>query len=244
MAVFSLSLTIFTAWIDSQIQDGRSLTEIKVTTIDDRGFPTNVQLDRHVWQRSLIRGPWKQEFVSLWDQYTRYTDERESTIARLRLENPAFTQNCLNFIRDLQYFDSEKAARDRLENTAHQFYIGEPYFNSQTVKVILQMRNVGGTLESQLQALATKQAGNGSVCASHDLSPVYQSYLGVSWDKEKSKATSGQFTMSKSELSSEGNKIQQLSRKMSKNLLGAFSKKRSGGRGGRSGEGSAEGSRA
>lgn len=174
----------------------------------------------------------------------RFTNERESTIAELRADNPAFTQNCINFIRDLQYFDSERGARARLENTAHQFYIGEPYFDSQTVNTILQIRSISGTLESQLQALAAKQAGTGSVCAFHDLSPVYQSYLGVSWDKEKSKATSGQSAMSKIELTSEGTKMQQLSRKMSKSLLATFGRKKGGGRGGRSGGGSSESSRA
>ena len=44
-----LSLTTYTAWIELQVQDGRNLTEIKVTTIDGRGFPTDVQLDCHVW---------------------------------------------------------------------------------------------------------------------------------------------------------------------------------------------------
>ena len=237
------SLTSYTAWVNSQAQDGKDLTEIKVTTIDNCGFPTDVQLNRYVWQRSLIRGPWKQDFLSLWDQYVRLTNEREATIAQLCLNNPAFTQNCINFIRDLQYFDSEKSARDRLESTVHQFYIGKPYFDNQTVGVILKMRSVGGTLESQLQTLAAKQTGNGSVCASHDLSPVYQSYLGVSWDKDKSKATSSQYTMSKTELSSEGNKMQQLSRKMSKTLLGQFGKKKGGGKGGRSGGGSSESSK-
>ena len=81
------------------------------------------------------------------------------------------------------------------------------------------------------------------MCASHDLSPVYQSYLGVSWDKDKSKATSSQYTMSKTELSSEGNKMQQLSRKMGKTLLGQFGKKKGGGKGGRSGGGSSESSK-
>ena len=99
-------------------------------------------------------------------------------------------------------------------------------------------------MESQLQALAAKRAGSGSICASHDLPPLYQSYLGVSWDKDKSKATSGQYAMKKSEHSSEGSRLQQLTHKMSKTLLGTFGKKKGGGRGGRFGGGSSESPRA
>ncbi|CAD6591294.1 MAG: hypothetical protein ASARMPREDX12_005064 [Alectoria sarmentosa] len=96
---FALSKEYVMAWIELQVQDGRNLTEIKVTTIDGRGFPTDVQLDCH---------------------------ELESTIAQLRLDDPAFTQNRLNFIRDFQYFDSDRGARERLESTEDEFHLEEP----------------------------------------------------------------------------------------------------------------------
>lgn len=48
----------------------------------------------------------------------------------------------------MQSSNSEKAARDRVESTAHQFDNKKPYINSPTIGLILQMRDVGATLKS------------------------------------------------------------------------------------------------
>ena len=48
----------------------------------------------------------------------------------------------------MQSSNSEKAARDRVESTVHQFDNKKPYINSPTIGLILQMRDVGDTLKS------------------------------------------------------------------------------------------------
>ena len=127
----------------------------------------------------MIRGPWKSDFASLWEKHVVATHERHSTIAHLRETKPNFTQGCVNFIHDLRTFSGEKGSRARLEATGHEFYLGNPYFDDATVSVILGMMTFNGSVEQQLQALAAKGSA-AELYATHDLSPFFESVLGIS----------------------------------------------------------------
>ncbi len=188
----------------------------------------------------MIRGQWKQDFAPLWEQHVVATQDRHSTVARLRETDPNFTQACINFIHDLRTFGGDKGSRARLEGTGHEFYLGRPYFDNATVNAIMSLKTTGGLVEQQLRALAKKRVG-GEICASHDLSPFFESVLGLSWDKERSKALSTQHTMAQAEISSEGSKLKKLAHKSSKLFSNTFGRKKGGGRGGGSGgKGSSE----
>ena len=217
------------------MKDNRLLTDIAVEYFDDDGQMNSLQLTPSVWERSLVRGPWRHYFAQLWERYTISTAERHAAIARLCESQDNFTQSCLNFIHDLRTFGGRKDSRTRLEGTGHEFYLGKPYFESTTVDTILQMKAANGTVEDQLRALADKTKGE--MCAAHDLSPFFESVLGISWDKERKSAMSSQHLMSQATISTEGNKLKKLAHKSSKIFSAAFSRKRGGGRGGRSGHG-------
>jgi hypothetical protein len=93
---------------------------------------------------------------------------------------------CQNFIRDLRCYGGDKGARNRLNSTGHEFYLGRPYFDSKTVNKLLTIPTINGTLQTDLRLLAAKRSG-GEICAAHDLAPLFENVLGVRWDKENLK---------------------------------------------------------
>ncbi len=94
-------------------------------------------------------------------------------------------------------FGGNKASRQRLDGTGHEFYLGLPYFNSETRERLLKIPTKNGTLETDLRQLAVKRSG-GDICAAHDLSPLYEAILGVQWDRLKEKGTALHDQMSSS----------------------------------------------
>ena len=110
------------------------------------------------------------------------------TLSKLSSQNPKFHDNCQLFIRDLNFFAKDGKAKMRLEGTGHQYYIGPPYFTATEVSEILAMKTTHGTIETDLQKLATKKAATyDSVCAAHDLAPIYEMALNMKWDKQTEK---------------------------------------------------------
>lgn len=171
----------------------------------------------------------------MWEKHVVATHDRQSTIAQLRETNSNFTQSCINFIHDLRTFGGNEGSRARLESTGHEFYLGRPYFDNVTVNTIMNFKTIDGSVEQQLRALAERRIVGG-ICASHDLSTFFESVLGVSWDKVRSKALSTQHTMAKAEISSEGNRLKKLAHKSGRLFTETFSRKKGGGRGGSSSE--------
>ncbi|MCJ1383469.1 hypothetical protein MMC17_006583 [Xylographa soralifera] len=103
------------------------------------------------------------------------------------LEDERFFQKCRNFVYDLHSFTKHRS-RNRLEGTGHEYYLGKPYFEPAQVTAILGIEIMGATVESKLHELAQKKAATyDTICASHDLAPIFELALGVSWN-----AVSGQ----------------------------------------------------
>jgi hypothetical protein len=109
-------------------------------------------------------------------------------IADICLTVPDFQKSCMDFIFDLRHYDQNDESRKRLETTGDQYFIGQPYFNNETRNKVLQLPIHIGTLEMALDNLVARRSGS-TICASHDLSPICESVLGVSWDKNKKRAT-------------------------------------------------------
>ena len=235
-----LVLTTYRGWINSQLQERKPLTDIDVQTLDDDGVYQSTPLTRGVWERSLIRGQWKQDFAPLWEKRVVALQDRHSTIAPLRETKPHFSQACINCIHDLRTFGGNKGSRARLEGTGHEFYLGRPYFDAAAANAIMSRKTSGGSVEQQLRALVDQRRGR-ELCASHDLSPCFESVLGSSGDQERSKALGTRHTVAKGGMSSEGGKLGERARQSSKISSGTFGRKKGGGRrGGSGGGGSSE----
>lgn len=77
----------------------------------------------------------------------------------------------------------------------------------------------------ELRALAQKRA-RGEICAAHDLSPFFESILGISWDGEKKKALSLQHQMTKTEISAEVVKLRKLVHKKIEETIHRYFRKK------------------
>ncbi|KAK7746208.1 hypothetical protein SLS62_009424 [Diatrype stigma] len=166
-------------WITAQLADLRPLTDICVQHYTTNGTLMEVQLTADIWQHSLIRGPWKNSFAPIWNEYHRQQCAREDTLETIAARDPKFRQNCKNFIYDLRTFGYNKRAQARLDKTGHEFYMGSPYFNEDVRAQLLDLPvSRVGTLDQVLRALAMKRAGS-TICASHDLAPIFESALGI-----------------------------------------------------------------
>lgn len=172
-------------WICSQLEDNKSLTDISVQSYGEGGQMNSVKLTSAIWERSLVRGPWKAEFLKLWSEHNRVRGSREDILTTLAQEQAGFSQSCVNFIHDLRTF-SQKGSRERLEATGQEFYLGMPYFSPVTRDKILDIPTKRGNVAGDLSAIAEKRKGE--VCAAHDFSPFFEAILGVEWDKARGKA--------------------------------------------------------
>jgi len=208
-------------WIDSQLYDSKPLTDITVQTFGGDGVMKRVQLTAEIWQRSLIRGPWKDSFLPLWNEYNGIRSSREAILATLSSEVTGFTQACQNFVHDLRTFGGDKGSRQRLERTGHEFYIGTPYFSSSTREKLLKIPTRNGTLESDLRALSEKRSAE--LCAAHDLSPLFEATFGVSWDKTRNKGFTLHQQMGGLTIQGEPSKVKQIAKKGSQMFKKAFS---------------------
>ncbi|KAK1971564.1 hypothetical protein LY78DRAFT_734468 [Colletotrichum sublineola] len=165
-------------WIDSQLADMKHPTEITVHSLGEDGRNHEVKLTSHVWEKFLLRGQWKEGLQAVWDKSVRAQSEREEMLANIANASPNFVQACQQYIYDLRNFGNNKGSRTRLEGTGHKFYMGQPYFDNATRDKLLQLPTQSGTLEGVLGALEKKRLDS-SICASHDLFPIFKSVLGA-----------------------------------------------------------------
>ncbi|KAL9094134.1 MAG: hypothetical protein Q9165_003549 [Trypethelium subeluteriae] len=162
--------------ISSKFENSGDLTSIKLCNTSVDGKDVYVQLHQHVWQTSLLRGPWKAEFQSIWDKYIAVISSHAVPIEELQ-RLPSWKEGVTNFLDDLSNFASNEAAQRRLLGTNSAFSLGEPYFDAETVAKILRLPSPEGTLEKQLQNLAQKKMDRDRTtewCSSHELFPLYE----------------------------------------------------------------------
>jgi hypothetical protein len=101
---------------------------------------------------------------------------------------PTFKDRAIVFIRDLRAFGSDPKAQTRLLSTNSEFYIGLPYFDSDTTKKILSIPMGSGTVQDELERIKRRKAERGEgdeICASHDLAPIFAMALNLEWQAIK-----------------------------------------------------------
>lgn len=163
-------------------------TKIYVQNYDAEGRLQDIALTAETWQQSLLRGPCRSDFAPLWDESLRIQARQEEMLESLSTSVPQFRESCQKFIHDLRTFGGNKGSRDRLEGTGHEFYLGLPYFDGKTTDEILKLPTRLGTLEDDLKALSKKRQ-DGTMCAAHDLSPIFEFVFHIQWDKAGRKAS-------------------------------------------------------
>lgn len=97
------------------------------------------------------------------------------------------------FLFDLRNFSSNEASRTRLQNVIGEFHLGEPYFTTDETSLLLRtmIDDSGGVtlkdaisdffakkLETRVRG-RVKSTGEWTVCAAHDLAPVFERAFGV-----------------------------------------------------------------
>jgi len=167
-----------------QLSDSKPLINIFVETFGENGVMEKVQLTAEIWQWSLIPGLWRDAFLPPWDEYNRVRNAREAIFFFCHLRSQVLRKLVRAFVHDLRTFGGDKGSRQRLEGTGHEFYLGSPYFSTSTREKLLKIPTKNGTLETDLRALSDKRRG-GEICAAHDLSPLFEAILAVSWDKSR-----------------------------------------------------------
>ncbi|OAA67437.1 hypothetical protein ISF_03613 [Cordyceps fumosorosea ARSEF 2679] len=177
--VMTFTADYLLGWIESQLAGLKHPTRITVFSIAPDGSQQSVLLSASVWQRHLLRGPWKDYFTKIWESFTIAEAEREEILSGITSRDSSFYKSCQDFIYDLRHYGNNKSSRSRLESNGHQFYIGEPYFRAEVRDKILQLPTFRGTLQTSLRVLEAKRADS-TICASHDLSPIFEAALGVS----------------------------------------------------------------
>jgi len=118
--------------------------------------------------------------------------ERNKALKKLHAI-PGFNENAKLFIRDLRYFGKDIKAQNRLNETKHEYFLGGKYFLPSTVSMILQLPMGKSTVRDELRNLARRkiEREQDEICASHDLSPLFEATFGLDWKElkaEKAKA--------------------------------------------------------
>lgn len=95
------------------------------------------------------------------------------------------------FIYDLRNFNTNPAARSRLDSTVAVFYLGEPYFSVEEANLLRNTfvgpdsttleQAIQTTLDERLERRKKKlhESGDFRVCAAHDLAPIFEKSLGI-----------------------------------------------------------------
>lgn len=154
-----------------------------------------VRLTSQIWQTSLTRGPWRDPFLALWNKRTAVKSATEDSISNLCKSVPDFSVKCEQVVRDLRVFGQDAGAQARLEGTGDGFYLGLPYFSSSTRKGILGIPTRNGLVADKLRLLTNKRIET-SICASHELAPLFERILCIKWDRSKGKGFAGHSQMS------------------------------------------------
>ena len=169
------------------MEEGKEISEIEVESLTPNRCPVRVLLTDKIWMTSLLRGPWEAEFLKLWDERKQIAHQRSSILDQLN-SNPDFANNARQFIKDLRHFGQNVEVQNRLHHTQHEFFLGQPYFDSRTVEKLLSLPVGRGDLDYELKALILRKMERNEgdeLCASHDLAPLYEAALGLSWEKIK-----------------------------------------------------------
>jgi len=88
----------------------------------------------------------------------------------------------------MRKFGDSDNAQMRLSQTNNDFFVGLPYFDQETSEKILSLPVGKKSLRDVLQAIRDKKSaeGDNEVCTSHDLAPIFERVLEVSWAQIKS----------------------------------------------------------
>ncbi|KAF4496699.1 hypothetical protein FAGAP_7141 [Fusarium agapanthi] len=165
---FTFTQDYLKGWIESEIANLKPLTDIVVQSLGPDGVTRDVRLDAS-------------------DTFVRSQAKREELLTDLYSHVPNFQKSCLEFIYDIRSFGQNDKTKKRLESIGDQFYLGSPYFDTKIRDKLLQLPVQAGMLQQALDALSNKRLGS-TICASHDLSPIYEYALGITWDKTMKKA--------------------------------------------------------
>ncbi|KAF5571147.1 hypothetical protein FPHYL_663 [Fusarium phyllophilum] len=165
---FTFTQDYLKGWIESEIANLKPLTDIVVQSLGPDGVTRDIRLDAS-------------------DTFVRSQAKREELLADIYSQVPNFQKSCLEFIYDLRNFGQNDKSKKRLESTGDQYYLGSPYFDTKIRDKLLELPVQAGTLQQALDALSIKRLGS-TICASHDLSPIYEYALGIAWDKTMKKA--------------------------------------------------------
>lgn len=170
---------------------GRTPTDISVESISSDGKTRKILLTSDIWLTPLILGgPGSSSFKQQLSEPTSFTMvQRSSALQELREESSDFDLKSRFFIRDLKTFNSDRKARNRLQGTGHRFYLGLPYFDSETVNKVLALpggnnKSLGVELEMLMQR-RTEDNQAKEICTSHDLAPIFETALEIDWEKSK-----------------------------------------------------------
>lgn len=169
----------------AEVDRGTPLHSIVVTSLTPNGRPVNVKLDKAIGMKTLLRNTSEDRFREIWNQLSEETVVRTDALETLYGDYPFFRTNSRIFIQDLKRFGSKNDSQSRLLSTNHRFFLGEPYFSSEVVDLILALPLQPGTLTNHLDNLMDRKAERGQseeLCASHDLAPIFLRAFGLSWD--------------------------------------------------------------
>ena len=151
-------------------------------------FTHKVQITQEICGNHLIKGPKKKWLIDAWETYTWARKERQAQLKYLEGHFPDFRINCMSSVRDLNNFDKDIRGQRRLGQTGHRFFLGPPYFREPAVvEELLDLSTQCGRLSEILSRLEQKHRGD-TICATHDLSPVFESALMVAWSKTENRA--------------------------------------------------------
>jgi hypothetical protein len=172
-------------WIAAQVDSGKNLTEIRVTTRNEDGSEREFVLNKNFWTRSLLSPKYKEDFGPIWDKYVAGKAAKAHVLSDLK-RTKGFAELCCLFVHDLRKFADNKASQERIMATCHEYFVGYPYFAPETVDKILSLPFGDNTLKDRLDALKEEKAQENSACASHDLAPIYEAAFDVKWAQVKS----------------------------------------------------------
>jgi hypothetical protein len=119
----------------------------------------------------------------IWDR-EQEIQARRSMVLDYLFKKPNLTRSAMAFIRDLHHFGGDQEAQRRLNGTAHEFYLGLPYFGPDAVTRMLNLPLGKGTLQSALQDLVRRKRERNEgdeICVTHDLALVFEAALGFDW---------------------------------------------------------------
>ncbi|KAJ6257708.1 hypothetical protein Dda_7496 [Drechslerella dactyloides] len=188
--LYSFSREYVLGWINAEISNGKSLTDITLHHTDVDGQELNFHLSESVWVTQLLRGASREQFLVIWETHQKLDRLREERLREL-MKKPGFQDTVKVFIYGLHKFGSNKPSQMRLEGTLNEFCLGRPYFDEDTVKEILDLPYHSRTVGKELQIIKAKKADEAvdhEICASHDLAPLFEKAFGLSWQMIKSEA--------------------------------------------------------